>query len=77
MWLQIPRFKNPLPIFVIFRALGIISDEDICKKIVLDTKNEETDLIMRSIQGSIVEANQVLCQESAMKQIISNIMFTT
>jgi len=77
MWLQIPRLKNPLPIFVIFRALGIISDEDICKKIVLDTKNEETDLIMRSIQGSIVEANQVLCQESAMKQIISNIMFTT
>jgi DNA-directed RNA polymerase II subunit RPB2 len=77
MWLQIPRLKNPLPVFVIFRALGIISDEDICKKIVLDTKNENTELIMRSIQGSIVEANHVLTQESAMKQIISNIMFTT
>ena len=77
MWLQIPRLKNPLPIFVIFRALGVISDEDICKKIVLDTKNENTDLIMRSIQGSIVEANTVMSQESAMKQIISNIMFTT
>lgn len=77
MWLQIPRLKNPLPVFVIFRALGIISDEDICKKIVLDTTNENTELIMRSIQGSIVEANHVLTQESAMKQIISNIMFTT
>ena len=77
MWLQIPRLKNPLPIFVIFRALGVISDEDICKKIVLDTKNENTDLIMRSIQGSIVEANHVMSQDSAMKQIISNIMFTT
>jgi len=41
MWLQIPRLKNPLPLFVVFRALGIISDEEICKKIVLNTSDEK------------------------------------
>jgi DNA-directed RNA polymerase II subunit RPB2 len=77
MWLQIPRLKNPLPLFVVFRALGVINDEDICKRIVLDTTNERTALIMQSLQGSIVEGNKFLTQECAMKQIISNVMFTT
>ena len=77
MWLQIPRLKNPLPLFVVFRALGIISDEEICKKIVLNTSDEKNSIIMKSLQGSIVEANQIITQECAMKQIISNVMFTT
>jgi DNA-directed RNA polymerase II subunit RPB2 len=77
MWLQIPRLKNPLPLFVVFRALGVLSDEDICKRIVLDTTNERTELLMTSLQGSIVEANKTITQECAMKQIIANIMFTT
>ena len=77
MWLQIPRLKNPLPLFVVFRALGIISDEDICKRIVLDIGNERTEVLLRSLQGSIVESNKTLTQECAIKQIISNVMFTT
>jgi len=77
LWLQIPRLKNPLPLFVVFRALGVISDKDICKKIILDTDIEDNELLMRNIQGSIVESNSTLTQECAMKQIISNIMFTT
>jgi DNA-directed RNA polymerase II subunit RPB2 len=77
LWLQIPRLKNPLPLFVVFRALGVISDEAICKRIVLDTTHERTESLMTSLQGSIVEANKIITQECAMKQIIANIMFTT
>ena len=77
LWLQIPRLKNPLPLFVVFRALGVISDEDICKRIVLDTTSERTELLMSNLQGSVVEANKIITQECAMKQIIANIMFTT
>jgi len=77
MWLQIPRLKNPIPLFVVFRALGVISDEDICSKIVLDINNETTDKLMRCIQASIVESNKIITHECAMKQIIGNIMFTT
>ena len=32
IYMQIPRIKQPLPLFVIFRALGILPDEDICSK---------------------------------------------
>ena len=38
--LQIPRLKQPIPLFIIFRALGIISDKEICKKIVLDIEKK-------------------------------------
>ena len=77
MWLQIPRLKNPLPLFVVFRALGVISDEDICKRIVLDTTHERTAMLMQCLQGSVVEANKFLTQECALKQVIANVMFTT
>ena len=77
LWMQIPRLKNPMPLFVVFRALGVISDEDICKKIVLDIDNETNEVLMRCIQASIVESNKIITQDCAMKQIIGNIMFTT
>ena len=38
IWIQIPRIKQPIPLIVLFRGLGIISDKEICEKIVLDIK---------------------------------------
>ena len=35
--IQIPRMKQPIPLFVVFRALGVISDREICEYIVLNT----------------------------------------
>lgn len=34
--IQIPRMKQPIPLFVVFRALGVLSDRDICEYIVLN-----------------------------------------
>ena len=63
--IQIPRVKNPIPLFIIFRALGILSDKDICQTIVLDTTSKNNALLMASLQGSIVEANKHLTQDCA------------
>ena len=74
--IQIPRVKNPIPLFIIFRALGIISDKEICRMIVLDTESKQNSALMASLQGSIVEANKCLTQECAIKFLISNVMYT-
>ena len=74
--IQIPRVKNPIPLFIIFRALGVISDKDICQTIVLDTTSKNNELLMASLQASIVEANKHLTQDSAIKHLVANVMYT-
>ena len=76
IYIQIPRVKVPIPLFILFRALGIISDEEICKIIVLDINNDSIKLILDALQGSIVEANKYLDQETCLKYIIGHVMYT-
>ena len=34
IYIQIPRIKQPIPLITVFKALGVISDKDICKYIL-------------------------------------------
>jgi len=74
--IQIPRVKTPIPLFIAFRALGILSDQDICKIIVLDIDNDTNKTILKCLQASIVEANKITDKDSAIKHIINNVMYT-
>ena len=74
--IQIPRVKTPIPLFVAFRALGILSDEDICKIIVLDIDNDKNKTILKCLQASIVEANKITDQDTAIKHITNSVMYT-
>ncbi len=76
IYLSIPRVKKPLPLFVIFRALNIISDKDICKKIVLDIDDIANKKILYRLSGSIVDGYDVKTYDDAIKYITSNVMFT-
>ena len=76
IYVQIPRIKQPIALFVVFRALGIMSDKDICKHIVLDIDDESAKPILNSLQASIIDANMVMSQEDALKIITSNVMYT-
>ena len=76
LFIQIPRMKQPIPLFVVFRALGVMSDKDICSMIVLDIENSKYSEILNSLQGSIVEANTVLTQEEAIVYMMQNVMYT-
>ena len=77
IYIQIPRVKHPLPLFVLFRALSVLSDKDICEKIMLDIEGGDNNaVILTSLQASIIDANTVLTHEDAMRQLTSNVMYT-
>ncbi len=76
IYIQIPRIKQPVPLFVLFRALGVISDKDICEKIVLDIDIEINKSYIEQLKASIVDGNMYMTQESAHKYITSQVIYT-
>jgi DNA-directed RNA polymerase II subunit RPB2 len=76
IYIQIPRMKNPVPLFILFRALGIISDREICEKIVLNLENKKYKKMVYSLQASIIESNKYMTQDSAIEFMTQNVMYT-
>ena len=74
--IQIPRVKQPLPLFMVFRALGVVSDKEICEKVLLDIDSKENKPLLNALQASIIESSKHLTQEEAIKYITSYAMFT-
>ena len=75
LYIQIPRIKHDIPIFIVFRALGIISDKDICEIILLNIGDENKNLLYR-LKASIIEANNITDKQSALDYINTYAMYT-
>jgi DNA-directed RNA polymerase II subunit RPB2 len=75
IYVQIPRIKIPIPLFIVFRAFGIISDEEICKRVVLNIEKNKKQMLF-GLKASIIDANKFITQEEALDYIVSNAMFT-
>ena len=73
---QIPRIKQPIPLFIVFRALDIISDKDICQHILLDITSDKNKLMLESLQASIIESNKYLTKEECIRFITSYALYT-
>jgi DNA-directed RNA polymerase II subunit RPB2 len=64
----IPRMKAPIPLFIVFRALGVLADKDIIEMIL----GEEGDTTFDSIMDeSMMEAAHVQTQEQAIDALAS------
>ena len=87
--IQIPRMKQPIPLFIVFRALGVLSDQEICEYIVYNIGNadEGTDdstgdavkisaKLLEALQASIIDANGIITQEDAVRYFTSQVIFT-
>ena len=83
--IQIPRMKQPVPLFIVFRALGVLSDREICEYIVYEI-NASTGVaadnddyktkMLEALQASIIDANHIMTQEDAVRYFISQVIFT-
>jgi DNA-directed RNA polymerase II subunit RPB2 len=76
LFVQIPRVKQPIPLFIVFRALGVISDKEICEKVLLDITNNENKKLLDALQASIIDANKYLSKEDCIKYITGHAMYT-
>jgi len=76
IYVTIPRIKQPIELFVVFRALGIISDKSICEHILLNIEESKSIELLKSLQASIIDANKYLTQEDALRHITSFVAYT-
>ena len=64
---EIPNVRKPVPLFILMRALGVLSDKDIIQHCLLDLhKNKDyIDLFIPSIH----DASTIFTQEAALQYI--------
>ena len=76
IFVQIPKLKKPISLFVLFRAMGVVSDKDICQHILLDIKKEENIPLLKFLKGSIEISEKYPTQDDCIDYIKANVMYT-
>ena len=73
---QIPRLKRQIPLFILFRALGLKSDKEICNIICLDIENPENADILNYLKASILQTSDCVAYEDCLKYVINSVIYT-
>ena len=75
---QIPRIKQYIPLFIVFRALGVVSDKEICEYILLNlnTNSNTYNILLDCLQASIIEASKHLTMDDCIKYITTHVSYT-
>ena len=76
IYIMIPKLKKPIPLFVLFRCLGISSDKDICRYILLNLDNEQSKKMMKFLKATIRLCHEYVSAEDCMQYIRSNVIYT-
>ena len=66
---SLPFVRKSIPLFVLFRALGIQSDEDILKMIFPDFESAEAKLLLPKLHASIIDAFPFMNSYTAIEYI--------
>jgi len=76
IYISIPRIKQPIELFAVFRALGVMTDKDICEHICLDINDPNSQDVVKFLQASVIDGNKYMTQESAMEHITTYAAYT-
>ena len=66
-----PHVKIDIPVFILFKALGVTKDKDILMHVLHEFQDKE---MINALKGSIEEASFVSTQKEALEFILSNSM---
>lgn len=67
LMVSIPNVRAPIPLFILFRALGVLSDKDIISMCVLDL--DKYDFMLDLFEPSVHDAGPIMQQDLALKFI--------
>jgi DNA-directed RNA polymerase II subunit RPB2 len=65
----VPNVRKPIPLFILMRALGVISDKDIIRTCLLNL--DENNSFVNLFVNSVHDAHQIYNQQTALKFIAS------
>lgn len=73
----IPKLKPnySVELFSLFRALGVVTDKEICEYILLDVEDEKQIEILEFLHASVVDSKTIVTQEDAIKHIMSMVSY--
>ncbi len=73
---NIHHIKHDIPLFVLFKALGLSNDKEIIQYIVHDIDNVDNISLISELAGSVEEANDVMCQRDALEYLVKYLNIT-
>ena len=76
IFVTIPRIKQPIELFVVYRALGVLSDKEICKYILLNIDDVNQEDLLQYLQASMIDANKYMTQEDAIRHVTTSVAYT-
>ena len=69
IYVTIPKIKNDIPLFVLFKALGCLSDKEIINHIVDNNNSDYDNTMINLLEKSIIEASNCNTENSAITYI--------
>ncbi len=73
---QLPRLKKTIPLFILFRALGLKSDKEICNIICLDIDHPDNKDILNYLKASIIQTSEHIQYEDCIRYITGAVIYT-
>jgi DNA-directed RNA polymerase II subunit RPB2 len=73
---NIPKLKKPIPLFILFRALGVSTDKSICEYIVLNLKDKQNTKFLKFLKGCIYPTHEYIDQADCIQYIKNNVIYT-
>ena len=77
IYAHVPRIKQCVPLFVLFRALGVETDREICDIISPDDGKEPSANIRKCLAASILDAGVAISKQEAIERLAAHVAFSS
>ncbi len=71
----IPNINREVPIFILFRALGIISDKRILEYILYDLEDENNKTLLDFLYASVIDSSFIYTQQEALEFLQKHVQY--